>query len=325
MNQATKHTQPSVVFMGTPAFALPTLEALATHPLVSLTGVFTKPPQPKGRGHHKQKSVIHTRAEALGLTVFTPTRLKDEALRQLEQLAPTLIVVAAYGLLLPKSVLQIPPLGCVNIHASLLPRWRGAAPVHRSLLAGDAETGATLMRIDEGMDTGAMLAKRTCLITPETTGLSLTQAVAELGGELIKSHLSALLRGELSETPQPDAGAIQAPRLTNAEMELDWTKDAAFLERAIRTFYPKAFFEHTAGPGQPARRFRILKATVAPEKTQVQAPGTLVDEALTIACGKGLLQPQLIAPEGKKPLKRDAFLNGYGHLFKAGTQLMPQT
>jgi methionyl-tRNA formyltransferase len=177
------------------------------------------------------------------------------------------------------------------------------------------------MRIDEGMDTGAMLAKMTCPITSETTGLSLTQAVAELGGRLIKEHLPALLKNELPDTPQPEEGATLAPRLTNDEMALDWTQDAPLLERTVRTFYPKAFFAHTTALGQPTRRFRVLKATVVETVAHAQTPGTLVDDALTVACGRGCLQLQLVAPEGKKPLKRDAFLNGYGSLFQVGTQL----
>ncbi|TGW14991.1 methionyl-tRNA formyltransferase [bacterium NHP-B] len=306
--------QTTVVFMGTPAFAVPTLEALLEGPY-HVRGVFTQKPKPQGRGLATQASPVHQLAKAHQLPVWTPQRFDAEALNVLTGLAPDLILVAAYGFLLPKAVLTLPPLGCINVHASLLPRWRGAAPVHHALLAGDTETGITLMYMDQGMDTGDMIATQTVPILPHTTAATLTHNLALAGKDLLTHVLPTIIQKENARTPQPTHGITYAPKITPQDYLIDWRQPAAFIERQIRTFSPKTFFTTKDG-----KRFRVLTATVHPQP-HAKKPGTLMQDPLCVACGEGALTLDELQPEGKKKAGGASIARGYAHYFSQGAVL----
>ncbi|MDX9688841.1 MAG: methionyl-tRNA formyltransferase [Alphaproteobacteria bacterium] len=292
-----------LVFMGTPDFAVPALHALhkAGH---TIAAVYCQPPKPAGRGQAIHKTPVHLAAEALGLTVCTPKSLrKEEAQTELRAFAPEVIVVAAYGLILPQAVLDIPRLGCINIHGSLLPRWRGAAPLHRALLAGDQETGITIMQMDVGLDTGAMLMKEALPITHETTAQSLHDAMATLGARMIVPALEELTKGTLKATPQPEEGITYAAKLTREDGLLDWSKDATTLERQVRALYPWPGCSLTLD----GEVIKVHKASVVAKSGEA---GTLLDEAFTIACGKDSLRLDVVQRAGKKPMEGAAVLRG---------------
>ena len=227
---------PAIVFMGTPDFAVPSLQALvaAGYPLL---GVYTQPPRAKGRGHHVITSPVHTMAQSLGIPVFTPQRLREDA-QQLHTLNPDLIVVVAYGQLLPPEVLALPSFGCVNVHASLLPRWRGAAPIHWALLAGDQVTGISLMKMDRGLDTGPVFSQASYTLSPGDTCETVTQALAHLGAQQLVACLPGYVKGTLVPTPQPDQGISLAPKINAPHARLTWTEDAPCLVRKVRAFHP---------------------------------------------------------------------------------------
>ena len=289
--------------MGTPDFAVPVLDALAAagH---EIAAVYSQPPRPTGRGHKTQPSPVQARAEALGLTVRHPVSLKtEEEKAAFAALRLDAAVVAAYGLILPRAILDAPRLGCLNVHGSLLPRWRGAAPIQRALMAGDAETGITIMQMDAGLDTGAMLLKGVVPIGPEATAQSLHDALAALGAELILRALDGVAAGTLAPEPQPNAGVTYAAKLAREEGALDFREDAATLDRKIRALnpWPGVWFEYQG------ERIKLLAAR--PEAGQ-GAPGTVVDQDLGIACGAGVLRPTLLQRPGRAPVERRAFLNG---------------
>jgi len=294
-----------LAFMGTPDFAVPILDALvaAGHDIVA---VYSQPPRPTGRGHRTQPSSVQARAEALGLAIRHPLSLKPEA-AQAEFAAFELdaAVVAAYGLILPKPILAAPRLGCLNVHASLLPRWRGAAPIHRALLAGDAETGITIMQMEAGLDTGPMLLAEAVPIGPEATAAGLQAELAALGARLIIAALDGVAAGTLRAEPQPEAGITYATKLSRADSALDWHEPASLLERKIRalTPWPGVSFEFGG------ERIKLLGAR-AEAGTADSAPGTVVDDDLGIACGQGVFRPQLLQRPGRAPVDRRAFLNG---------------
>ena len=293
-----------IVFMGTPEFALAALQALAAagH---EIAAVYSQPPKPAGRGLAEQKSPVHAWAEAQGLAVRTPRRLRDEAAqREFAALRADAGVVAAYGLILPKPILAAPRLGCLNIHASLLPRWRGAAPIQRALLAGDGESGVTIMQMDEGLDTGAMLLREAVAIAPDETGASLHDKLAALGARLIVEALQRLDAGTLPATPQPAAGVTYAAKLTREEGRLAWNEDAAALERKVRAFtpWPGAWFE-TGG-----ERVKVLAAKLAGGSG---APGTIIGPGLTVACGSGALRLTRVQRAGRAAMDDEAFLRGF--------------
>ncbi len=293
-----------IVFMGTPDFAVAALEALAGagHEIAC---VYSQPPRPAGRGHKERRSPVHEAAVARELPVRTPKSLKDPAEQAaFAALDAEVAVVAAYGLILPKPILDAPARGCLNIHASLLPRWRGAAPIQRAILAGDAETGVTIMQMDEGLDTGAMLLSRAVPIGPETTGGALHDTLAALGAELIVEALAQLADGALTPVPQPEEGVTYAAKLDKAEARIDWTRPATEIERLVRAFdpWPGAWFE---AKGQ---RIRVLAAELAAGSG---APGTVLDDRLTIACGTGALRPTRLQRQGKGAVDADAFLRGF--------------
>ncbi len=294
-----------IVFMGTPDFAVPALLALqrAGHNLVA---IYCQPPKPAGRGQAVRKTPVHEAAEALGLDVRTPATLRDPAEQEtLKALHPDVIVVAAYGLILPQAVLDIPPMGCLNIHGSLLPRWRGAAPLHRALLAGDRETGITIMQMDAGLDTGPMLMKEALSITEETTAQSLHDAMAAMGARMIVTALESLSAGTLQATTQPSDGVTYAAKLSREEGRIDWKKPAQDLARQVRAFHPwpSSFFLCEK------EKIKVLKASLI--DNAMGAAGELLDDQMTVACGGGgSLRLELVQREGKKPASGADALRG---------------
>ena len=305
-----------LVFMGTPDFSVPILAALieAGHDVVC---AYSQPPRPAGRGQKERPTPVHAFADSRGIPVRTPKSLRTpEAQAEFSALEADFAIVAAYGLILPKPVLAAPRHGCLNVHASLLPRWRGAAPIQRAILAGDTETGVTIMQMDEGLDTGAMLLRGVVPITPATTGESLHDALAAQGAGLIVEALAELEAGRLTPVAQPEDGVTYAAKLAKDEGRLDWSRPAAELERMVRalTPWPGVFFDHAG------ERFKVQAAALAEGRG---APGTLLDDRLMVACGDGALRLLRLQRAGKAPLDADAFLRGYA--LAKGAVLCPAT
>ncbi|MFN3762546.1 MAG: methionyl-tRNA formyltransferase, partial [Anaerolineae bacterium] len=290
---------PRVVFMGSPSFAVPALEALAgTYPVV---GVVTQPDRPAGRGSRLRPPPVKVAAERLGLPVFQPERVAaPDALARLRAWAPDVVIVAAFGQILPPELLSLPPHGCLNLHASLLPRWRGAAPVAAAILAGDTVTGVTLMQMDEGVDTGPILARREEPIRPDDTTGRLTERLARVAAELLMEVLPGYLAGEVRPVPQPEEGVTYCRPLKKADGRLDWTRPAADLERQVRavTPWPGAF---TFWEGQMVK---VLRAASLPEWSGPEPPGTVVPlgEGAAVVAGRGALQLLEVQMAGKNPL-----------------------
>ncbi|MCC7046631.1 MAG: methionyl-tRNA formyltransferase [Alphaproteobacteria bacterium] len=300
-----------LAFLGTPDFAVPALRALAQagHDLVR---VYTQPPRPAGRGHAERPSAVHRAAKELGIPVAHPVSLKDPAIQQdFAALGLDVGIVVAYGLILPRAVLDAPRLGCINIHASLLPRWRGAAPIQRAILAGDRETGVTIMQMDAGLDTGPMLLREAMPIAPDDTGGTLHDKLAALGARMIVEALARLEAGMLERTPQPAEGATYAAKIDKTETRLDWRRPADELVRVVRAFAPApgAWFALPGPAGAEPERVRVLAAETDDGDG---APGTVLDETLTIACGAGALRPTLVQRAGKGAMATEAFLRGRG-------------
>ncbi|MBL6750399.1 MAG: methionyl-tRNA formyltransferase [Nevskia sp.] len=288
-----------LVFAGTPEFAVPALDALhaAGH---HLAGVFTQPDRPAGRGRRLQASAVAQRALELGLPVFKPPRLDAAAQAQLRELAPAAMVVVAYGLILPQAVLDIPPLGCINIHGSLLPRWRGAAPIARAVEAGDAQTGITIMRMDAGLDTGPMLLAEAVPIDTATTAADLERRLAPLGARLVVQALAGLAAGTLAARPQPAEGATYAKKLSKEEARLDFSRPAEQLARQVRAFNPAP----VAWAELDGARVRFWDARALPGGAG--APGTVIaagDAGLQLATGDGVLVVTALQRPGGKVLR----------------------
>ncbi|HEY9198672.1 MAG TPA: methionyl-tRNA formyltransferase [Gammaproteobacteria bacterium] len=310
-----------IVFAGTPEFAVPSLRALlaGAHKVVA---VYTQPDRPAGRGRKLRASPVKELALEHGIPVEQPLSLKTpESQAVLADYAPDLMVVVAYGLILPQAVLDLPRHGCVNVHASLLPRWRGAAPIQRAILAGDPETGVTLMRMEAGLDTGPMLAKVSCPIGPLDTAADLHDRLAALGGELLGAQLHALLNDRLPGEPQDDALATYAAKLDKAEAELDWSRPAAELLRRVNAFNPWPVAQ-TGFRGQP---LRIWHAQSLPDAVSGTAPGSIVNagrEGVDVVCGEGVLRLLEVQLPGGRRISAGDFSNSQT---PAGERLQPVT
>jgi methionyl-tRNA formyltransferase len=298
-----------VAFAGTPAFAVPALRAL--HAAHTLVGVWTQPDRPAGRGRAVAASPVKMAAQELALPVRQPARLRGdpEAVAQLAAARADVMVVVAYGLLLPREVLQLPRLGCLNIHASLLPRWRGAAPIQRAILAGDAETGISIMQMDEGLDTGAVLSRERVPIGAQTTAGQLHDELAAVGARQIVRALAGLEAGSLRAEPQPDVGVTYAQKLSRSESAIDWQRPAAALDRQIRAFNPWPTAEtQLDGTVVKLLRSRVTGATAPPGAV----PGALLGlagDALEVACGSGVLQVFELQRAGRKAVLARDFYN----------------
>ena len=292
--------------MGTPAFAVPTFDALCAS-RHSIAAVYTQPPRAAERGRKVRPTPVAVRAEAAGIAMMTPASLKpEETQTAFAALDADLAVTVAYGLILPPAVLSAPRLGCINAHASLLPRWRGAAPIQRAIMAGDTETGVTIMRMDEGLDTGPMLTAERVPIGPETTGGTLHDTLAALSARLVVEAIDAFAAGTLAETPQPGEGATYAAKLEKHEAAIVWRLPAEHIERTVRALAPRpsAWFAHES------ERIKVLEAEMV-GLARDAPPGTVIDEALTVACGEGsALRPTRLQRAGKAAMDRDAFLRG---------------
>ncbi len=290
-----------LVFMGTPDFAVPALDALlaAGH---EIAAVYTQPPRPAGRGQSLRLSPVHRRAEELGIEVRTPKRLRRDAAEHeaFRALNVDAAVVAAYGLLLPIEMLEAPRLGCLNIHASLLPRWRGASPIQSSILAGDPRSGVTIMRMEEGLDTGPMLLSDSVPLTEETTATSLHDELATMGGRLIVDALADLPMA----VSQPETGVTYAARLTREDGRIDWTQDAASVARQVRALTPWPGTFTTLGDD-------VIKIGAVQQVPGSGAPGEVLDDRLTVACGTGAIRILKLQRPGRGMMEADAFLRGY--------------
>jgi methionyl-tRNA formyltransferase len=299
-----------IVFMGTPEFAVPTLTEIAStgHEVVA---VYTRAPKPAGRGQAERKSPVHEAAEGFGIPVFTPRSLKGAPEQEVfASLDADVGVVVAYGLILPKAILEAPRLGCLNLHGSLLPRWRGAAPIQRAVMAGDTRTGVMVMQMDEGLDTGPVGLIEEMPIGPDMTSGELHDRMMLVGADLMGRALAALDRGSLHFTPQPEAGVTYAAKIDKAEARIDFSKSAGEVHNLIRGLspFPGAWFELELNGTRT--RVKVLRSTLA---SGSGAPGTILPD-LTIACGEGAVRLTTVQREGKGAMDAATFLRGAGTL-----------
>jgi methionyl-tRNA formyltransferase len=293
-----------LVFMGTPEFAVPTLDAIvaAGH---KVTAVYTRPPRPAGRGMAVQASPVAHQAERIGLPISSPSTLREiGAVDALRAQHADAAVVVAYGLILPKDILGLFPLGCFNLHASLLPRWRGAAPIQRAIMAGDRETGVAVMKMEEGLDTGAVAMIERIAIEPDVTAGDLHDDLARLGAGLMARALAALEQRELRLTPQPEDGVTYANKIDKGETRIDWTQPWTRIHDHCRGLspFPGAWCEHANGV-----RIKILRTT---KGSGAGAPGRVLDNALNVGCGEGAIRLLELQREGRKPMQAQKFLRG---------------
>lgn len=295
-----------VIFMGTPAFSVPVLDALveAGH---EIAAVYCQPPRPAGRGKKERPTPVHARALELGLEVRHPESLRNpEAQAEFAAFGAEVGVVVAYGLILPQAILDAPMHGCLNIHASLLPRWRGAAPIHRALMAGDEETGVCIMQMDAGLDTGPVLLRKSLPIGPEETTGSLHDKLSVLGAEAIVEALARL--SSLTPEPQPESGVSYATKIDKAEARVDWTKPAGEVDRQIRALspFPGAWCE------MAGERVKLLASRIADSSASASdvPPGTVIGP-LTIACGDGAVEITRAQRPGKRAMDAEEFLHGF--------------
>ena len=304
-----------IVFMGTPEFSVPALSEIAAagH---DVAAVYTQPPRPAGRGMSERKSPVQVFAEAAGLPVLTPTSLKGaEAQATFAAHAADVAVVIAYGLLLPKAILEAPTYGCLNLHGSALPRWRGAAPIQRAIMAGDTETAAMVMRMDEGLDTGPVCLGESIAIGPDMTAGELHDRMALVGAGLVVKALAALERGSMDCRPQSDAGVTYARKITNEEARIDFSKPAREVHNLVRGLSPApgAWFQVTL-PNGVTERIKVLRAAPAEGSG---TPGTVLDDAPTIACGEGAVRLLQAQRAGKRPMTAAEMMRGFA--LPAGT------
>jgi methionyl-tRNA formyltransferase len=297
-----------IVFMGTPAFAVPALEALISNGHW-VAAVYTRAPKPGGRrGLELVPSPVHAAALRFGIEVATPKSLRSaDAVAMLEGFAPDAVVVAAYGLILPKPILEVPPKGCLNLHASLLPRWRGAAPIQRAIMAGDKETGVMVMRIEEGLDKGPVALTEKIAIPPQANAGEITDKLAHLGAGLTVQALSALEQGALVFTPQAECGASYAPKIDKKELQIDWSRPATEVHNLVRGLapFPGAYF--VASLVDKPERIKVLSTEISEGEG---APGLILDGCLKIACGNGAVRLLEVQRPGKRPMPAAEFLRG---------------
>lgn len=299
-----------IIFMGTPEFAVPTLTEIVStgHEVVA---AYTRAPKPAGRGQAERKSPVHEAAEGFGIPVFTPRSLKQAPEQDVFAAHDAdLAVVVAYGLILPRPILEAPRLGCLNLHGSLLPRWRGAAPIQRAVMAGDPRTGVMVMQMDEGLDTGPVGLIEEMPIGPDMTAGELHDRMMLVGADLMGRALAALDRGSLHFTPQPDEGVTYAAKIDKAEARIDWTKPAAEVHNLIRGLspFPGAWFETELNGART--RVKALRSTLA---AGAAVPGTILPD-LTIACGDGAVRLTSVQRGGKGAMDTATFLRGAGAL-----------
>ncbi len=294
-----------IVFMGSPEFALPVLQALAEN--YQVVGVVTQPDRPAGRGQRLTPPPVKVLAEQLDLPVFQPQRLREpQAVEQLRRWNPDLIVVAAYGQILRPEILNLPPWGCLNVHASLLPRWRGASPIQYAILHGDRESGVTIMKMDEGLDTGPILSQRALPLSPDETEESLSQKLSNLGATLLLEILPRYLRGEIVSWPQPQEGVTYAPLIKKEDGLLNFSRPAQELERRVRAFHswPGAWFIWQDQP------LKVLKARVVESEGGMPGMRYRWQGWPAIGTAQGLLVLEEVQPAGKRPMSGKAFLAG---------------
>lgn len=310
-----------IVFFGTPDFAVPTLEALleSRH---SLVGVVTQPDRARGRGHKSQPGAVKRVAQQHGRTILQPERLRDEGfLESLRSLNADLGVVAAYGRILTDALLQIPRFGLINVHASLLPKYRGAAPIHRAVMAGEVETGVTIMRVVKALDAGPMIAKVARAIDPIETSADVEHDLARLGGKALVEAVDAIARGAATETPQDDAQATYAPKIEKADGIIQWSRPAAQIHNQIRGLHP---WPHAFSDLDGARTI-LLKSEVAQDAPEAEAaPGTILEahgDRFRVQTGDGALRVLLLQREGRRPMTPREFLAG--HRVQAGARFLP--
>ena len=310
-----------IVFAGTPDFAAVHLDALITAGC-SVVSAYSQPDRPSGRGKKVSPTPVKAVASSHGILVRQPLTLRSpEAEAELAELAPDLMIVVAYGLLLPQAILDIPRLGCINVHASVLPRWRGAAPIERAILAGDAKTGISIMQMDSGLDTGPVLATETMTIADEDNSATLTLKLQELGCRSLLNVLHELAEGTVDPVPQHNAEATYAHKLRKDEAGIIWTTSATHIQQQIRAFYPRS----------PAyclyhdQRLRIIAARVTRHTYSSAVPGTLMEvgqDTMLVACGTGTLEISAVQLEGKTPMTLPVLLNGHPDFFQRGAQLL---
>ncbi|WP_241613506.1 methionyl-tRNA formyltransferase [Rosenbergiella epipactidis] len=308
-----------IIFAGTPDFAAKHLEVLLNSPY-QVVGVFTQPDRPAGRGKKLMPSPVKVLAEAHGLPVFQPESLRNAEQQQLvADLNADVMVVVAYGLILPANVLEMPKLGCLNVHGSLLPAWRGAAPIQRALWAGDTQTGVTIMQMDVGLDTGDMLLKVSCPILPQDTSASLYDKLAELGPQALLDSLHQLSQNTLVPEKQDDSLATYAHKLSKEEARIDWNLPAITLERCIRAFNPWPFSYFVISD----QNIKVWRASaIASDEKFI--PGTIISAAksgIQVATGEGILNLEIMQPAGKKPMSTQDLLNSRQEWFTPGTVL----
>jgi methionyl-tRNA formyltransferase len=296
-----------IAFFGTPAFAVPTLSEIIGHSH-EVVAVYTQPPRAAGRGMDERRSPVHETADRFGLPVFTPARLKAEGeAERFAALGAELGVVVAYGQILPRAFLEAPANGCLNLHASLLPRWRGAAPIARAIMAGDAETGIMVMRMEAGLDTGPIAMSERVAIAPDATAGELTAQLATLGADLMVRALAALSRGGLAFVPQAADGVSYAAKLEKSETRIDWSRPASDVHNHIRGLSPDpgAWFELDLG--KAPERIKVLRSQRVEGAGE---PGAVLDGQLTVACGSGAVRLLQVQRAGKQPVAAAEFLRG---------------
>lgn len=300
-----------IIFMGTPDFSVPTLAEIVGHGH-EVVAVYTRAPKPAGRGMNERKSPVHEMAERFGIPVFTPTSLRTpDAAELFRSLDADVAVVVAYGMILPPDVLAAPRYGCINLHASVLPRWRGAAPIQRAIMAGDAESGVCVMQMEEGLDTGPVAMCERLAIGPAMTAGELHDGLSALGADLATRALAALERGSLGFTPQPEAGVTYAHKISNADGRIDWSLDAQAVHDHIRGMspFPGAFFEADLGKGKP-ERVKVLRGMIADLDAVARPAGSFIGPDMTIACGAGAVRLLQVQRAGKGAVAAEEFLRG---------------